>query len=546
MDDGPGTFELSEDAFTVAPYAADEPEMAWRLAAIVESSDDAIIGKTLDGVITSWNSGAERMYGYTSQEIVGRSVSVLVPPDRPDEVPEILQRVARGEHVQHFETQRLRKDGRILEVSVTISPIRDRTGKIVGASTVAGDITDRRRAEAELRALRDRLHQAQRLESVGQLAGGIAHDFNNLLAGIMNYATLVSSGLTGLTTRLGLDGDEDAVTLAQDVAEIIVVATRAAQLTRQLLTFSRQEITKPEIINLNAVVVDMEKLLSRTLGETIDLVTDLASDLPPTKMDRGQIEQVLMNLVVNARDAMPGGGSLRIETETCNVCGQWARLAGEDPRPGVGLRVSDTGSGMPPDVQARAFEPFFTTKAVHNGSGLGLTTVYGIVTRAGGEVLIRSEPGVGTTIRVELPATSDDITPTHDVVQGEPAKSLGETILLVEDEDMVREPIGRMLRSYGYIVLAASRAEEALRTADEYSGRIDLLLTDVVMPGPSGKHLAAELKRLRPETKVLYMSGYSQDVSLSEMIPAEEPHLIEKPFIADDLLRRIRQTLDTE
>jgi PAS domain S-box-containing protein len=535
---------LSEDSRSVVPDAAIEPEVAWRLAAIVESSVDAMIGKTLDGVITSWNFGAEHMYGYTSQEIVGRNISVLVPPDRPDEVPEILQRVAKGERVQNYETQRLRNDGTIVDVSVTISPIRDRTGTIVGASTVTRDITDRRRAETELRLLQDRLHQAQRLESVGQLAGGIAHDFNNLLAGIMNYATLVSNGLKELTTRLGLDEDQEVVTLAQDVAEITVVATRAAQLTRQLLIFSRREVAKPEIIDLNAVVIDIEKLLSRTLGGTIELATDLAPDLPPIKVDRGQIEQVLMNLVVNARDAMPGGGSLRIETEACNVYGEWARLATADPRPGVGLTVSDTGSGMSPAVKARAFEPFFTTKGAHNGSGLGLATVYGIVTQAGGQVLIRSEHERGTIIRIELPATSDDISSTQEVSQGKPANSLGETVLLVEDEDMVREPTGRMLRSYGYIVLVAPNAKEALRVAHEYPGRISLLLTDVVMAGHSGKNLAAELIRVRPETKVLYMTGYSQDMISPQAISEDQVNLIEKPFIVDDLLRRIRYILD--
>ncbi len=515
------------------------------MAAIVESSDDAMIGKTLDGVITSWNSAAERLYGYRAREILGRNVSVLIPPDRPDELRPILERVANGGHVEKYETKRLRKDGTIVEVSITISPIRDATNTIVGASTVARDISDRNRAATELLALQDRLNQAQRLESLGQLAGGIAHDFNNLLAGIMNYAALASDGLEQLIARLGLADDEDAATLAQDLAEITVVATRAAQLTRQLLIFSRREVARAEVIDLNVIVTDMKKLLGQALGEAIELVTDLGADLPRTKVDRGQIEQVLMNLAVNARDAMPTGGRLRIETAACEAEGDWARQQTGPAHPCACLIVSDTGCGMAPDVRARAFEPFYTTKATGVGSGLGLATVYGIVIQAGGGIVVRTEPGHGTAIRVELPATEDDVGPAQNVLRGKPAAPLGETILLVEDEDMVREPTMRILARNGYMVLSAHNADEALQVAHGHSGTISLLLTDVVMPGRSGKDLAAELSRLRPGTRVLYMSGYNHDVFIHEASPAGELNLIEKPFIAVDLLRAIRKILDS-
>jgi two-component system cell cycle sensor histidine kinase/response regulator CckA len=526
------------------PDVAAEPEAAWRLAAIVESSDDAMIGKTLDGVITSWNAGAELLYGYTLAEILGSNVSVLLPPDRQDELPALLERVASGKRVEHYETERLHKNGTIFDVSVTISPIRDRSSSnIVGASTVTRDISGRKRAEAELSSLQERLHQAQRLESVGQLAGGIAHDFNNLLAGIMNYATLVADGLEQLSARLGLGEDEEVITLAQDVAEITSVSARAAQLTRQLLIFSRHEAAKPEILDLNSVVIDMEKLLVRTLGKSIALTTDLAPDLPSTWADRGQIEQVLMNLVVNARDAMSGGGSLRIETSLCEADSFWSSRHGTGLC--VCLIVTDSGCGMPPAVKARAFEPFFTTKQKAEGSGLGLATVYGIVTQAGGEVAILSDPGRGATVRVELPGTDDCAATAREVLPLRPAASLGETILLVEDEATVRESAERILTRHGYPVLAASNAEEALRIANAHPGRISLLLTDVVMPGRSGKDLAAELSRLRPEVNVLYMSGYSRDLLDPEGILDEGVSLIEKPFVADDLLRGIRQILDT-
>jgi PAS domain S-box-containing protein len=520
-------------------------EAASRLAAIVESSADAMIGKTLDGVVTSWNAGAERMYGYGAKEIVGRNISVLIPPDRVDELSAILLRVAGGERVEQYETQRLRKNGVVFDASVTISPIRDRAGVIVGASTVARDITDRKRAEADVLDLRDQLHQAQRLESIGQLAGGIAHDFNNLLAGIMNYAALASDGLAGLRDRLGLSADEALTTVTEDVMAIANVATRAARLTRQLLVFSRRELVTPEVLDLNAIVVDMESLLRRTIGETIDLVTVLEDDLPQTTGDRGQIEQVLMNLAVNARDAMVDGGSLRIET-ACYEAGDDERRYGLGRGRYVCLSVADTGQGMAPDVVARAFEPFFSTKAKGEGTGLGLATVYGIVTQAGGNVILDSESGVGTRIRVYLPATSTAATVVPATPPGVRPASGGETVLLVEDEEMVREPTRRILARSGYAVLAADSADEALRIVADHFGEIELLLTDVVMPGRSGKALAAAVKRVSPATKVLYMSGYTSDVIAFRELSEEGVDLIEKPFASEDLLRKVRDILDTE
>jgi two-component system cell cycle sensor histidine kinase/response regulator CckA len=285
--------------------------------------------------------------------------------------------------------------------------------------------------------------------------------------------------------------------------------------------------------------------LGQALGEAIELVTDLAPDLPRTNVDRGQIEQVLMNLVVNARDAMPRGGRLRIETVRCEADGDWARQKGGGPHHCACLTVSDNGCGMAPDVRARAFEPFFTTKAKGEGSGLGLATVYGIVTQAGGGVVVSSELGLGTTVRVEIPATEDVAGPAQEVLPGKPTTSLGETILLVEDEDIVREPTKRILARNGYTVLSAPNADEALQLAHEHTGTIGLLLTDVVMPGRSGKDLAAVLRRLRPETRVLYMSGYNQEVAIHEDALAGGLNLIEKPFIAVDLLRAIRRILDS-
>ncbi len=528
----------------VALAPSDELEATSRLAAIVESSADAMIGKTLDGVITSWNSGAERMYGYAAEEIIGRNISVLVPLDRPNELPAMLQRVASGERVEHYETERIRKNGAVLDVSVTISPIRDRARAIVGASTVTRDITDRKRAEAVLRDLEERLHQAKRLESVGQLAGGIAHDFNNLLAGIMNYCTLVSDGLEELTGRRGLDGDETVVTLNQDVAEIVDVCIRAARLTDQLLVFSRRDVITPEILDLNAIVLDLENLLRRTIGESVHLETELAQDLPRTTGDQGQIEQILMNLAVNARDAMTAGGTLRIETASYEAGDDDVLQHGISRGEYVRLSVSDTGCGTPEHVAARAFEPFFTTKAKGEGTGLGLATVYGIATQAGGSVVISSRPAHGTNVEVILPATRGTPAARPDASLRGPLASRGQLILLVEDEEMVREPTRRILIASGYAVLAASSAEEAVRIAGEHVGEIELLLTDIVMPGRSGKDLAADLSRMSPRSKVLYMSGYASDVIGLRAVSGPGLNLIEKPFASNDLLQRVHAVLN--
>ena len=528
---------------TVDP--AKELEAIARLAAIVESSADAMIGKTLDGVITSWNAGAERMYGFTAEEVVGRNIALLIPEWR-DELPGLLHRVSNGERIEQYETERLRKDGTIVDVSVTISPIRDRSGAIVGASTVTRNISERKRADADLRDLQERLHQAERLESVGQLAGGIAHDFNNLLAGIMNYASLASDGLTELTGRLGLGADETALTLRHDIGEIDNAANRAARLTRQLLVFSRREMIKYEILDLNSVVIDMESLLRRTLGENFVLETALAPDLPRAKCDRGQTEQVLMNLAMNARDAMADGGTLRIETASYEVDEHGAHQRAMSSGRYVRLAVSDTGRGMPLAVAARAFEPFFTTKAEGEGAGLGLATVYGIVAQAGGQVVISSRPRRGTTVEILLPATEDIPTVAlEDRPDSSPA-SRGETILLVEDEEIVREPTRRILIDQGYAVLAAASAEEALHIAGEHQGEIELLLTDVVMPGRSGTDLAARLSRIRPRTKVIYISGYTSDAISTRALSDEGVDLIEKPFTSPDLLHTVREVLDRD
>jgi hypothetical protein len=353
-------------------------------AAIVASSAEAIIGESLDGVITSWNAAAEGLFGYRITEVIGRPASVLLPPERAGEVAANLERLVRDEAVERYETQRVRKDGAVVDVAVTLSPIRDPGGTVVGASVAAYDITARKRGEAERRALQERLQQVQRLESLGQLAGGVAHDFNNLLAVILNYAAFVR------------DNTSDKPDVQSDLDQIRMAAEQGARLTRQLMMFARRERLEPESLDLNDIVGDTAALLARSLGEDVEIRLELAPGLPLIQADRGHLEQILLNLAVNARDAMPGGGVLAIQT---------AAATSDDPGvPCVQLSVTDTGTGMSPEVASRVFEPFFTTKAEAEGTGLGLATVYGAVAAAGGTVTVASTLGEGSCFIVRLPA----------------------------------------------------------------------------------------------------------------------------------------------
>lgn len=535
-----------------------------KFQALLEAAPDAIVAVDRDGLIHLVNRQAEALFGYAREELIGTSLDALVPdsvrPAHPTHRASYFASPTARPMGAGLELAARRKDGTEFPVDISLSSLETEDGVLVSAAV--RDISDRKRVEVErarLEAqlvqaqqeeerahLEAQLHQAQRLESIGQLAGGVAHDFNNLLAGIMNYAALVSTSLDEQMTRHGFSADPDFVTLAQDVEEITKVAKRAAALTHQLLIFSRREVVQPQVLDLNSVVADMEKLLRRTIGENVNLHTALGRELPRIKADRGQIEQVFMNLAVNARDAMPNGGKLEIGTSAVELEEQYGELHGINPGTYVRLTVSDTGTGMSPEVAARVFEPFFSTKPKGEGSGLGLATVYGIVTQAGGEVTVYSEVGLGTTIRVNLPATSDETTVARDTGRDEPGVATGETLLLVEDEEIVREPARRMLIKQGYTVLAAENAEDAMAIVHQHTGPIHALLTDVVMPGRSGKELSIEVQALRPGTKVLFMSGYSQDVIVHQGVLEEGVHLIEKPFAAADLLQKVRDLLDSD
>jgi signal transduction histidine kinase len=387
----------------------------------------------------------------------------------------------------------------------------------------------------------EQLAQAQRLESLGQLAGGVAHDFNNLLAVILNYTAFAAEELTAVTES---DWAERCESARGDLEQISRAGQRAAGLTRQLLAFARREVVQPRVLDLDTVITAVEEMLRRTLGEHVELVTSLAGDLQPVLADPGQLEQVLVNLAVNARDAMPGGGTLTMDTSNITVDAE-SIAGGSKAPPGqnVRLRVSDTGTGMPPDVIEHAFEPFFTTKKDGGGTGLGLATVYGILTQADGHIHIYSDPGGGTTFSIMLPATSQAATPKAAKMAYQRTPR-GETVLVVEDEAALREVTRRILARNGYRVITAASGPEALDIARDHQGEIHLLVTDVVMPHMLGKEVAERMRLIKPETEVLYMSGYARPVLASQGRLEPGMALVEKPFSAADLLAKAGQVLN--
>jgi PAS domain S-box-containing protein len=622
-----------------------------RLAAIVVSSEDAIVGKQLDGTITSWNRAAERIFGYAASEIVGRSIFTLVPPELHDAERDVLDRVRRGQPVAFSETERVRKGGQRITIALSVSPIRDTTGEVIGASSIKRDVTAERRMQrlladetarsrelaealdlaqvfmrdgsgriiywsrgaerlygwtqseakgrladellqtrfpadrAEIerllaergrwdglltRAARDgrrltvasqwvlrgddegrglgvvevdtdetarremeeRARQSERLEVVGQLAGGVAHEANNQMTVVL--------GATGFLLRR----PELADVARQDIEQIRAAAERTAAITGQLLAFSRRQVLQPRMLDLDETVQGLEPMLRRTLGERSTLQLRLTSSPGLVKADPGQLAQVLLNLVLNARDAMPMGGRLSIATSRAELSAEYARVhTGVTITPGwyVVLAVTDTGHGMSRETAARVFEPFYTTKPVGKGTGLGLATVYGIVKQSGGYVWVYSEPGLGSTFKVYLPLASGS--PALATPTPQPPRASGEMVLVVEDEPAVREMTARALREYGYRVVEASDGEEGLARLRERDNGIRLVVADVVMPGMDGPELARRAASLRPGLQVLFMSGYTDDeVVRRGLLDAGQPFL-HKPFTPEALGEQVAALL---
>ncbi|CUU60270.1 hypothetical protein Ga0074812_13754 [Parafrankia irregularis] len=518
---------------------------------LLEAAPDAIVGVRPDGRIALVNAQAERLFGYGRDELVGQSVEILVPESARHLHPRHRERYFSDPRPRPMgagmQLAARRRDGTEFPAEISLSALETEDGLLVSAAI--RDVTDRLEAQAErerLRAQAERerlevqLHQSQRLESLGQLAGGVAHDFNNLLAVIINYTTFVGEVVTDAAKIQG--GRWESA--RQDIEQIQRAADRAAQLTHQLLAFGRREVVQPKPLDLNEVVHDMEQLLHRTLGEHVELHTSAHPDLWPVLADVGQIEQVLVNLAVNARDAMPGGGTLTIDTANVRV-DEEAAATHPGSRPGrfVHLRVSDSGTGMRPDVVTRAFEPFFTTKAKGEGSGLGLATVYGIITQAGGHVEIISTVDVGTTVSAMLPAIEGAVSAIEEVAAAGELFG-GETIMVVEDESAMRELTRRILARNGYRVITARSGPEAITMAQQLTVDIHLLLTDVVMPQVLGREVAERICLRRPGLRVLYMSGYAYPALAQNGTLAPGLALLTKPFSERVLLSKVREVLD--
>ena len=492
---------------------------------VTENIADAVFLLELDGRIALGNHRAEMITGYAQAELVGRAFFSLLPEAGAREARARLSDVRVGVKVSpFFEVELIQKDGArvLLEVHVT-SVLKD--GQPVARLGVARDITERRYLE-------DQLRQAQKMEGIGRLAAGVAHDFNNLLTAIGGRCYLV---LNALTSENPIRRE---IEIIQDAAE------RAAKLTHQLLAFSRKQILDPCVLDLNATVTGIEPLLRRMIREDIEIATALDSAAGRVKADAGQIEQVLLNLAVNASDAMPNGGWLTLATSNVTLDEAYARTHAEvEPGPYVMLSVSDTGHGMTAEVQAHIFEPFFTTKEVGKGTGLGLATVYGIAKQSGGHITVHSEPGQGAVFKLylprveEAPGTAEPARPTEITRRG------SETVLLVEDDEPLRTLAREILSIQGYTVLDAISPSEALRLADVHPGPIHLLVTDVVMPQMNGRQVADHLLAARPGLKVLFMSGYTDAAIVEHGVLEPGTHFLQKPFTPDGLSRKVREAL---
>jgi PAS domain S-box-containing protein len=495
------------------------------LSALIQGSPLAIYALDPEGRVTSWNPASERLFGWRATEVLGHPLPIVTPEDR-EGFARRQALILSGQSFLGLEIPRQRRDGSRLTMSLSGAPLYEGTTQVHGMIYVAADVTERKKLE-------DQLRQSQKMEAVGQLAGGVAHDFNNLLTAIAGYTSLLLNNLEPGDPR------------RQDVVEIQLASDRATQVTHQLLAFSRKQMLQPAPLDLNLVLADLMRMLGRLLGEDIELAIVTQPGIGAILADRGQIEQVVLNLAVNARDAMPQGGKLTLETGNVELDEAYVstHLTG---RPGshVMLAVTDTGTGMDEYTKGHIFEPFFTTKGPEQGTGLGLATVYGIVKQSGGNIWVYSEPGHGTTFKIYFPRTGDAAlldagrTPEPSTLHGT------ETVLLVEDNEGVRSFAVRVLKAYGYTVLEAANGGEAILLAEQHDGGIHLVFTDVVLPRMSGPKLADRLSTIRPGIRVLYMSGYTDDAIVHHGALDPGAAFLQKPFRPEVLARRLREVLD--
>jgi PAS domain S-box-containing protein len=496
------------------------------LRSIAAHSPAGIVATDIKGRVTYWSPRAQELLGYRSEEVLGRPVAELQRGGL-ESARALMQRLRAEDRIREHETEVLASDGRWVECRFSLALLRDAAGAMIGTLAILEDTSERKRLEAQLR-------QAQKMEAVGRLAGGIAHDFNNLLAVIMGHSDLIRAVLK--------KGDA----LAHDVEQIRRASERAATLTRQLLAFSRRQFLQPQVIDVNTLVSNLATMLRRLISENIHLELKLDADAGRVSADPGQLEQVIMNLAVNARDAMPQGGRLTLETAPAPLGQEFvAAHPGSATGAHVRLSIHDTGCGMGPDVLAHLFEPFFTTKEPGRGTGLGLSTVYGIVKQHRGYVDVVSEVGRGTSVGVYLPRIETRSTPERPVLHKRLRPGSRETVLFVEDEITLRDLMHRVLAKGGYTVLAAGDGLEALALVEAHPGRIDIVVTDVIMPHMSGPELAARLRARDPAIRLLYVSGYTADQLRSQTTGlGADATLLAKPFTSDGLLRKVREVLD--
>ncbi len=499
-----------------------------KLSRAVEQSPVSVVITDTDGAIEYVNPKFTRVTGYSSEEVLGRNPRILKSGELSPELYREMWNTITAGGEWRGELHNRKKDGELFWEFASISPILDEKGKITHFIAIKEDITGRKLLETQLRA-------SQKMEGIGRLAGGIAHDFNNLLTAILGYSELMEAQLP------------DDENLRSSLREIRHASERAAALTRQLLAFSRRQVLQPELLDLNAVVSEVETLLRRLIGEDVRLATRLDPALGSVKADPGQLEQVLMNLVVNARDAMPEGGTLTIETANAVLDARFTR-GNPDARSGeyAVLTVADTGIGMSDEVRSHAFEPFFTTKEHGKGTGLGLATAYGIVKQSDGHITVESEPGRGTTFRIYFPHAAGAAAPSGLGERPVLSPRGAETILLVEDEPGVRRLARTILEAQGYAVLEAASGDEALAVARSHPGEIHLVATDVIMPGISGRVLWDRLQGLSPNSRVLFMSGYTDDAIARHGVLEPGIAFLQKPFTPFSLAQKVREVLDAQ
>src|SRR5215471_17472834 len=488
------------------------------------------------GVITSWNPGAQRIKGYSAGEVIGRNYAMFYTEDsRAAGLPAKNLEIATRDGKYAGEGWRVRKDGTRFWANVVLDPIRDETGELVGFAKITRDMSEQRAMQEQLNKAREELFQTQKLEALGQLTGGVAHDFNNLL-------TIILGNID--TAQRRIDTGTSPEQLKRFLTNAQTGARRAATLTQRLLAFARRQPLDPKTLNVNKFLTTMGEFLQRTLGEQIDVETVGGAGVWQIEADAAQLESTLLNLALNARDAMPNGGKLTLESSNTYLDADYCR---SNPEVSAGqyvlISVSDTGTGMTPETMTRAFEPFFTTKTMGQGTGLGLSQVYGFVKQSGGHVKVYSEVGEGTTVKIYLKRHFGE-GQSADASQNEmPGAQDGETILVVEDDHAVLDYITEVLSDLKYYVLRASDGQAALRYINDRARRIDLLLTDVVMPGMSGRALAEQAARARPGIKVLFMTGYSQNAIVHQGRLDRGVQLIQKPLSQDQLAERVRDLL---